>query len=193
MNKLRTGTPPKTAAAHGLRDQKLRAGGIPVRLLFTPEPMRVTLLPNSNLRRSIDFTPEPDLSTDVAWHCRVFAAPLEREFLEHNAKAWLRIARNWLRETFGLGIMMIWGAALSGRHAVVAVLVLQSLAGLPAALLAFCVLPRLLPGWQRDVMFGAVGLVVVCCIAAQGWWMSPAYANRYVMASGLALFSILRY
>lgn len=133
---------------------------------------------------------DPEVDADVAWHCPAFAGPLEREFLEQGARVWVRIARNWLLEVLGLGVVMVWGAALSGPRAAAAALVLQASAGVPAVLVAL-LLPRVPVGWRREAVFGAAALVVVAAIAVQGWWMSAELANRYVMAGGLALFSIL--
>ena len=133
---------------------------------------------------------EQELEHKMRWYQPVFPKPLEQEFLRQGGATWLRVTRNWMLETLCLGTLMVWGAVLSGRDAVIAVLLLQVLASLPVVL-AIVLLPRLPPGWARETLFGGVALIVVSAIAVQGWWMSAVYANRYVMGSGLALFSIL--
>ena len=133
--------------------------------------------------------PSDPPATGIAWNCPPFPRPLEQEFLGQGARVWMRTARNWLVLTVGLGWFMIWGAALSGMQAVAASALLLGMASLLLAL-AIPLLRRLSPGRPREGLFGAVLLLLVAIIAAQGWWMSETYANRYVMAAGLTLFSV---
>ena len=156
--------------------------------MFSPACVGRTRLKPDFLSREISGA-EQDVERLQPWHRLDFTHSIEQEFLRQGGETWLRITRNWMLETLGLGIVMVWAAALSGPDAVRAALMLQAGASLPVVL-ALVLLPRLSPGLTREMLFSGTALVVVVAIAVQGWWMSEAYANRYVMASGLALFSI---
>ncbi|MBL6453850.1 hypothetical protein JMJ55_00860 [Belnapia sp. T6] len=127
--------------------------------------------------------PVPPETAEIPWHCPSFDPSLEARFLAEGERVWLRITRNWLILTAGLGALMAWAAPLSGRDTLLAALGLQGVLGLSAALLAAHWLPRLPAGRVREVVFGLAAIIVLGCAALVGWWASEAYANRYVMAA----------